>query len=61
MRIFEFEKLVAMLARMTRAFGFVDDGERGKICGCFESELRGGDKAEKNKSVLESVNTSATI
>ena len=25
------------------------------------SELRGGDKAEKNKSVLVSANTSATI
>jgi len=37
MRIFEFEKLVAVLAGMTRAFGFVDDGERGKICGCLVS------------------------
>ena len=37
MRIFEFEELVAMLAGMTRAFGFVDDGERGKICGCLVS------------------------
>ena len=45
MRIFKFEKLVAMLARMTRTFKFFVWLE-GKICTWYV-ELRGGNRAMK--------------
>ena len=52
MRIFKFEKLVAMLARMTRAssFFFVDSWRAGKICVWGTLNLRGGNRAERSKS-----------
>jgi hypothetical protein len=57
MRIFKFEELVAMLARMTRASSFflVKRWRAGKICVWGTLNLRGGNRAEKRKCVLVSV------